>query len=131
MSRFKPAERTYVRTMAGWWRTNPWFVRYMIRESSALFLSAYALVLLAGLFSLALGETAFDVWRAALATAPSIVFHIVALLFVGYHSFTWFKVMPKTAPDLPIDPKLITAGALALSAAVSVLILTMLWWITR
>ena len=55
MSRFSPAARTYVRPMAGWWRKNPYFIRYMIREGSAVLLSAYALVLLLGLYCLTAG----------------------------------------------------------------------------
>ena len=37
--------RTYVRPMAGWWRRNPYFVRYMIREGSSVFLAIYTLIL--------------------------------------------------------------------------------------
>jgi fumarate reductase subunit C len=117
--------------MTGWWLKHPYFFLYMIREGSAVFLTAYALVLLAGLACLALGEPAYDAWRAALATPVSIGFHIVALLVVAYHSVTWFQVMPKTAPDIPIDPKLIVRGGLTASAVLSVSILAILWWVTR
>jgi len=131
MNRSRPATATYVRPMTGWWwRRNPSFIRYMVREGSAVFLSAYALVLLAGLVCLTLGEPAFDAWRAALTTPPSLVFHLLALLLVLYHSVSWFQVMPKTAPDLPIDPKLITNGGLAAAALLSLLILAVLWRIT-
>jgi fumarate reductase subunit C len=129
--RFKPAANTYVRPMAGWWRKNPYFILYMIREGSAIFLAAYALVLLAGLFCLSLGEGAYNVWRAALDTKVSIAFHGLALILVTYHSYTWFKVMPKTAPDLPIDPRLITRGGVIAAAVLSVLILMILLWVTR
>jgi fumarate reductase subunit C len=129
--RFKPAARTYVRPTAGWWLKNPYFVRYMIREGSAVLLTAYALVLLVGLVRLHQGAVAFDGWRAALATPLSIVFHLVALAVVSYHSLTWFQVMPKTAPQLPIDPRWVTVGGLAAAGALSVLLLAVLWWVTR
>ena len=58
--------RGYVRPMTGWWLRTPRFRRYMLREASALFLVAYALVLLVGLLRLAQGEAAFALWRAAL-----------------------------------------------------------------
>lgn len=131
MNRFKPAAGTYVRPMTGWWLKDPYFFKYMIREGSAVFLTAYALVLLAGLVCLAAGETAYDAWRALLATPAALGFHVVALLMVTYHSVTWFQVMPKTAPRLPIAPQLIVRGGLALSAGLSVLILATLWWVTR
>jgi len=129
MSRYKSGAKTYVRPMAGWWTRNPYFVRYMIREGSALFVTAYALVLLVGLWRLSQGEAAFDAWRAALATPLSIGFHLLALVVVAYHSLTWFAVMPKTAPDLPIDPKIISTAGIAAAVGVSVLVVALLMWV--
>ena len=131
MSRFQPVLKTYRRPMAWWWVKNPYFIRYMIREGSAVLLTAYALVLLVGLACLAWGEGAYDAWRGFLATPFSIGFHVVALLIVAYHSLTWFQVMPKTAPQLPIDPQLIVRGGLAVSAVLSLLIFASLLWVTR
>jgi fumarate reductase subunit C len=123
--------KTYVRPMSGWWTKNPYFVRYMIREGSAVWLSAYALVLLMGLYRLGQGEAAFDGWRAALATPLALLFHAGALLLVGYHSYTWFQVMPKTAPQLPVDPRLITWAGIATAVVVSIAILAAVLWGTR
>jgi len=131
MSRFKPVLTTYHRPMAWWWTKNSWFLLYMIREGSAVFLTAYALVLLAGLACLLVGPAAYDAWRGMLATPWSIGFHLVALLIVTYHSITWFAVMPKTAPQLPFDLRLIVRGGLAAAAGLSLLILATLWWVTR
>ena len=106
--------KTYVRSMDGWWRKNPFFVRYMIREGSSVFLAIYAIILLVGLLRLTQGEAAWEAWRAALASPVSVVFHWAALLTVGYHAYTWWKVAPKTAPDLRIGgrplPELVIAG---------------------
>lgn len=131
MSRFKPVLKTYRRPMSWWWTKNPYFLRYMIREGSAIFLTAYALVLLVGLACLAWGEGAYDAWRGFLSTPFSIGFHVVALPILAYHSLTWFQVMPKTAPQLLIDPRLIVRGGLAASAVLSVLILATLLWVTK
>jgi fumarate reductase subunit C len=131
MSRYKPDAKTYVRPMSWWWVKNPYFMLYMIREGSAVFLTLYALVLLAGLFCLALGPGAYDLWRSFLKTPLSIGFHLVALPVLAYHSLTWFQVMPKTAPQIPFDPKLIVRGGLATSVGLSVLILAAVWWMTR
>ena len=38
MSRRRP----YVRSMDGWWRRNPYFVRYMLREGTSVLLAASA-----------------------------------------------------------------------------------------
>jgi len=126
--------RTYVRPMAGWWRRNPYFVRYMIREGSSVFLAVYAFILLVGLFRLTQGQAAWDAWRAALASPVSLVFHWLALLVVSYHAYTWWKVAPKTAPDLrwrnrPLPEPIITGGGLAATIGASVLIYILVRWL--
>jgi succinate dehydrogenase subunit C len=126
--------RTYVRPMAGWWRRNPYFVRYMIREGSSVFLAVYAFILLVGLFRLTQGQAAWDAWRAALASPVSLVFHWLALLVVSYHAYTWWKVAPKTAPDLrwrnrPLPDPIITGGGLAATIGASVLIYILVRWL--
>jgi fumarate reductase subunit C len=125
--------RTYVRPMQGWWRRNPYFTRYMIREGSSVFLAAYAVILLVGLYRLAQGEAAWDAWREALTSMPSILFHWLALLTVSYHAYTWWKVAPKTAPDLriggrPLPEMLITAGGIAATLGTSVLVYIIVRW---
>src|SRR6185503_11792770 len=79
--------KTYVRPMDGWWRRNPYFVRYMVREGSSVFLAAYAVILLIGLLRLSQGPAAWDAWRGVLGQPLSIVFHWLALLTVSYHAY--------------------------------------------
>jgi fumarate reductase subunit C len=116
MSRYKPAtpHPSWQRPMAGWWRRRSAHRWYMLREVSALFIAAEALLLLAGLLCPQRGEAAFAAWRAVLGSPWSIGLHALALPFVAYHAITWFQVMPKTAPALPIAPRWITLGGLAL-----------------
>jgi fumarate reductase subunit C len=126
--------KAYVRPMAGWWRRNPYFVRYMIREASSVFLAVYAFILLVGLFRLTQGQPAWDAWRAALASPISLAFHWLALVTVGYHAYTWWKVAPKTAPDLrfrgrPLPELVITGGGLAATIGASVLIYVLVRWL--
>ena len=125
--------RTYVRSMDGWWRKNPFFVRYMIRESSSVFLAIYALILLVGLLRLTQGEAAWDGWRAALTHPASILFHWLALLTVGYHAYTWWMVSPKTAPNIricgrEIPEMLIAGGGLAATVGASVVVYVIVRW---
>ena len=94
------ARKPYVRPMDGWWLRNPFFMRYMAREASAVLLAIYAVILLAGVFRLSQGAAAYEAWLAALTNPLAIVFHGIALLAVAYHAYTWWKVMPKTLPML-------------------------------
>jgi len=126
--------RTYVRPMGGWWRKNPYFVRYMIREASSVFLAVYAIILLVGLLRLTQGAAAWDAWRAALTKPGSIVFHWLALLTVSYHAYTWWKVAPKTAPDIriagkPVPELLIAGGGWLATLGASILIYVLVRWL--
>jgi succinate dehydrogenase subunit C len=118
--------KTYVRPMAGWWRRNPFYLWYMAREASCVFITGYALVVLTGLLRLYQGKSQFDAWRESLASPLSIAFHAAALIFVLYHSWTWFKVMPKTLPRVPVSDRAIVA--LGLTSAVVVCV-ALWWWI--
>jgi len=119
--------KTYMRPMGAWWRRNPYYGWYMLRELSCVAITAYALVLLAGLARLAQGPAAYAAWREGLASPAAVLFHIIALALVLYHAWTWFKVMPKTLPFITLagrrigDRAIVTAGVTA-AAAASVLV---------
>ncbi len=117
--------RTYVRSMAGWWRRDPVFIRYMAREATALFVVIYAAILLVTVARLAQGETSFNAWMALLAGKTSIALHAILVAAFAYHTYTWFEIMPKTMPPIRIAgrklaPGVITGVGLAVSAILSV-----------
>jgi fumarate reductase subunit C len=119
--------KTYVRPMAGWWRRNPFYLWYMLREASCVFITAYALILLAGLARLTQGAAAFEGWLEILSRPWSIGFHAVMLVLVLYHAWTWFKVMPKTLPFVRLGGRrvpdvLIVSSGLAASVVLSAIL---------
>jgi fumarate reductase subunit C len=123
--------RSYTRSMAGWWRRNPYFVLYMIREASAPLFYLYALWLLAGIVALARGRSAYAAWW-ALATHPlAILLNLVLLAFAVYHTWTWFSVLPKTAPDIDVAPKVLTAAGIAATALLCAALFAFTWRATR
>ncbi len=111
--------------MASWWTRNPYYLWYMFREASCVFIVAYALVLLVGLARLSQGEGAFEGWLESLTTPWALAFHILAFVLIVYHTWTWFKIMPRTMPFVRFggtrvpDP-LIVAGGLTAAVIVSV-----------
>lgn len=92
------ARRPYVRPMAGWWRRNPFYLFYMLREATSVFVTLYALQLLYGLYMLTVGAAAFDAWQATLRNPLYLAFHAIALAAALLHAFTWFNVAPKAMP---------------------------------
>ena len=129
-----PARRPYIRPMQGWWRRDPYFIGYMVREATALAVLAYALVLTVGVVRLSQGEAAWNGWLAALRTPASLVLHAVLLIALAVHAKSWFEIMPKTMPMIFIAGKrlparAITLGGWAATAVASVALLALAgWW---
>ena len=119
--------RTYQRPMAGWWTRNAFYRWYMLREASCVAITIYAFILLVGLARLAQGEVRYEDWLERLARPWAIAFHVVAFVLVAYHSWTWFKIMPKTMPRLPIADRVIVAGGMVAIAVCSALVV----WVAR
>ena len=84
--------------MQGWWRRDPFFIRCMVREATALAVALYAVVLLVGVVRLAQGEAAWNDWLDALRTPWAPLLHGVMLFAMAYHAYSWFDVTPKTMP---------------------------------
>ncbi len=128
MSKRKP----YVRPMDGWWKKNPYFVEYMIHESTALFVAAYAFILLVGLVRLSQGEPAWNAWLEALKSPLSVICHIGLLAGALYHTYSWFKILPITMPPVIVGgkklaPCVLTGSALAAAAVAGLALLGLVW----
>lgn len=119
------ARKPYIRPMAGWWRKNPFFVRYMARELTALVVAAYAFVLLAGVLCLANGEAAFNAWLGALRHPVSVALHAVALVAMVYHTWTWFEIMPKTMPPIVVGGKRVSGRTITTTGVVAAVVVTL------
>ncbi|KUM04549.1 fumarate reductase subunit C [Chromobacterium subtsugae] len=114
--------RPYVRPMGGWWRKSPYFIEYMVHEGTALFVAAYAFALLFGLWRLSQGEAAWNGFIAALRSPWSVLCHLILFLMIGYHSYTWFKIMPRTLPPLIIGGKRVSAAAITAGGFIAALL---------
>ncbi len=128
--------KPYRRPMQRWWQRDPFFVRYMVREATALAVLVYAVVLCVGLVRLAQGEAAWNGWLAALRSPASLLLHAVLLIAMVVHAKSWFEIMPKTMPLVRADgshlsPALIRRGGWAVTAAASLVLLVLAgWWRT-
>jgi len=128
--------RPYVRSMDGWWKKNPFFVEYMIHEGTALFVAAYAGILLFGLLRLAQGEAAWNQWLTTMKNPWYIGFNVLALIALTYHTYTWFKIMTRTMPPVVVGGQrlsawAITGSGLAVAAAACMGLLALVWGMAR
>lgn len=126
--------RPYVRPMSGWWKRDPFFMRYMAREATAVIVAAYAVVLLVGLLRLSQGEAAYRGWLDALQSPWSVIFHLVALAVFVYHTWSWFEIMPKTMPLIfvggkRVEPVVITSTGVTVAAVLCVIVFLLAWMV--
>jgi fumarate reductase subunit C len=119
-----PIIRTYRRPMERWWRRNPFYGWYMLRELTSFVIVAYALFLLCGVYHLAHGAESWARWRGTLASPVSVALHVVLLVVMVYHAWTWFKVMPKTLPFVRLGGTRISDGTIVASGVVAAIVVS-------
>ena len=118
--------KEYVRPMpATWWLHNYHLVLFMIRELTSLFVAGYAVFLLVLLY---LRFTDQEPRFNEVLTSPvSIILQLIALVFVVFHSVTWFNLTPKAVilwrGEEKVSPALIAGAHYALWAVVSLIVL--------
>jgi fumarate reductase subunit C len=116
--------RPYVRPMDGWWwRSNPFFVRYMIREATGdRVVHAWSRCSAVRLRRARLRTT--DGWKRA-QRPLSVAFHLLVLAVFVHHTWSWFSIMPKTMPLIlasgrRLSPAVVTGTGVAVSAILCV-----------
>ena len=134
MNRPAVARRGYMRPMQGWWRRDPFFMRYMLREATALAVLCYAVILAVGVVRLAQGETAWNGWLGALRSPAAVALHVVLLAAMVVHAQSWFEIMPKTMPMMFVGGKRVAQSTImrigwTAAAVATVLVLAIAWWL--
>ena len=109
-SEVKSVRRPYVRPMQGWWKHNPFFVRYMVREVTSVAVWIYALILTFGVLRLGQGEAAWNGWLEAMKSPLSLILHLVLLISMVVHTHSWFEIMPKTMAPIVVNGERLSAA---------------------
>jgi len=120
--------------MQGWWRRDPFFVRYMAREATALAVLCYSVILAVGVVRLAQGEAAWNAWLQALRSPFAVLLHVVLLGAMVIHAQSWFEIMPKTMPAMFIRGKRVAQSTImrvgwAAAGVSTVLLVAIAWWL--
>ena len=126
--------RPYIRPIETFWWARPPYLAYPLREATGVAVLGYALVLLAGVVSLAMNERAYDAWLDFLKTPWSLSLHVLLLIGMIVHAWTWFRILPKTMPRLAIGGRVlpqigITATGVAVAAATFIIVVLVAVWI--
>ena len=87
---------TYHRPVSNtWWLKRRSYILFMIRELTSVFVAGYCIFLLVLVYKLTQGADAYGNFIAALKSPISVVLHLITLVFVLYHTITWFNLTPK------------------------------------
>ena len=77
-----------------WWLKNPAYTKFVLRESTSVFVAFFAMLYLWQLRALAQGPDAYARFLTRLKTPPFLILDAVALLFELLHTITWFNLTP-------------------------------------
>ena len=112
----KSYRKPYIREVRrSWWMSSPSYIKYMIREATAVLNLIVSMELLAFCLIAAFDPDNAERTISALIQTPAIIIlNIIALLAAMYHTVTWFNLMPKAVrifqPYPPQGTRLIPAG---------------------
>jgi succinate dehydrogenase subunit C len=96
LKRYTPYHpRWYRRDMSvWWWLKNRAYLKFVVRELTSVFVAFFAVLYLWQLRALAEGPDAYAQFMAQLKTPLFLTANLVALVFVLYHTITWFNLTP-------------------------------------
>ena len=112
-----------------WWLKNRAYAKFVLREMTSVFVALFAMLYLWQLRALAQGPDAYAQFMARLKTPLFLTVDIVALVFVLFHTITWFNLTP-TAMVVRVKGKRVPDGIVAGSNYVAwVFVSAVLAWI--
>ena len=89
------AQRYTTRMPVFWWVHKREHIRFITRELTSVFVASSAVFLLLMVRAVAGGQDAYERFLERAESTGMIVFQIIALMALVYHSVTWFNLTPK------------------------------------
>jgi len=83
------------RVSVWWWLQNRSYVYFVLRELTSVFVGLWALLLLWQLRALVQGPEAYAHFLAQMRRPFFVALNGVGLLFILFHTITWFNLAPK------------------------------------
>ena len=79
-----------------WWLSSGSYTRFIVREFTCVFVGIFALGVLLGIRAVYQGPEAYAEFLGRMRSPFFLALNILGLLFVVYHSITWFHLAPKS-----------------------------------
>jgi len=77
-----------------WWLKDLAYMKFVVRELTSVFVAFFAILFLWQIRAVTAGPDAYARFMARLKTPLFLTVDIVALVFVLYHTITWFNLTP-------------------------------------
>jgi len=81
-----------------WWIGQRQYLKFILRELSSVFVAIFVVETLFQLSALKAGPQAYAAFQATLASPWMIALNLVCILFVLFHTITWFNLAPSAMP---------------------------------
>lgn len=78
-----------------WWLWQLSYLKFILRELSSVAVAYFVVLILLQLRALTHGPEAYAAFQAWLQTPLAIVLNGISLLFVLFHTITWFNLAPR------------------------------------
>ena len=85
--------RTRVSTY--WWLRKWYYLKFVLRELSSIFVAYFVLITLLQIHSLSRGPEAYARFEERMRNPLMIVLNAISFLFVLFHTITWFNLAPR------------------------------------
>lgn len=86
----------YRRPVSTYWWIREWrYLKFILRELSSVFVAWTVILVLLLIKSMSEGAAGYARFQEWLQSPLLIVFNVIALVFVLYHTITWFNLAPR------------------------------------
>ena len=91
--------RWYRAPVSTYWWTRQWkYLKFILRELSSLSVAYFVVLTLLQLRALSRGSTSYAAFQEWLKSPIVMALNVVSLLFVLFHTITWFNLAPSAMP---------------------------------
>lgn len=91
--------RWYRAPVSTYWWTLQWkYLKFILRELSSLFVAYFVVLTLLQLRALSRGPASYAAFQEWLKSPIVMALNVISLLFVLFHTITWFNLTPSAMP---------------------------------
>ena len=89
------AKSYHPRVSTYWWLARWAYVKFILRETSSVFVAWIVVLILLQIRALNHGPAAYEEFRTWMATPVMLALSVISFFFVLFHAITWFNLAPK------------------------------------